>query len=55
MSRVLRPEQAEGASFLAPGVASRPSEWTEASLTESGRTVRAILQGWAAADGGERT
>ena len=40
--------KAEGASFLKPDVPARPSEWTENSLTESGRVVRDVLRGWAA-------
>uniref|UniRef100_A0A7S4QEF9 Glycoside hydrolase family 5 domain-containing protein n=1 Tax=Alexandrium monilatum TaxID=311494 RepID=A0A7S4QEF9_9DINO len=38
--------KAEGASILQPHAGASPLAWTEESLTESGRTIRAILRGW---------
>eukprot|EP00931_Biecheleriopsis_adriatica_P015091 TRINITY_DN11739_c0_g1_i1.p1 TRINITY_DN11739_c0_g1~~TRINITY_DN11739_c0_g1_i1.p1 ORF type:complete len:411 (-),score=39.43 TRINITY_DN11739_c0_g1_i1:9-1241(-) len=38
--------KAEGASFLKPHISATPSEWTDDCFTESGCTIRTILQEW---------
>lgn len=39
-------DKAEGASIFRPNVPAQPSEWSEDCLTESGRTIQAILRSW---------